>query len=67
MGSFGWGDLGKTADTLCSEAVQSEDVFGIHPFFIEKGNHGDGHRFPDTSESVFFSFFFFDNQAIAGY
>ncbi|XP_065628594.1 uncharacterized protein LOC112036220 isoform X2 [Quercus suber] len=37
MENFGWGDLGMTADISCTENMQCDNIFGINPFYIEKG------------------------------
>ncbi|KAL4625562.1 hypothetical protein ACB092_05G035400 [Castanea dentata] len=37
MENFGWGDLGMTADISCTENMQCDNIFGIDPFYIEKG------------------------------
>lgn len=37
MENYGWGDLGPTADISCSDDMQCMDIFGINPFYIEKG------------------------------
>ena len=38
MENFGWGDLGMTADISCTENMQCDNIFGIDPFYIEKGS-----------------------------
>jgi midasin len=39
MENYGWGNLGTTADISCSDNMQCDNIFGIDPFYIEKGNH----------------------------
>ncbi|KAF2301013.1 hypothetical protein GH714_019259 [Hevea brasiliensis] len=36
--NYGWGDLGTTADISCSDDMLCDTVFGICPFYIEKGS-----------------------------
>ncbi|KAK3037950.1 hypothetical protein RJ639_030655 [Escallonia herrerae] len=36
--SFGSEDIGETADSNSCSAMPSESLFGIHPFYIEKGD-----------------------------
>ncbi|PIA42933.1 hypothetical protein AQUCO_02000406v1 [Aquilegia coerulea] len=37
--SFGWGEIGRSADKLCDRIVQSDEYFGITPFSIRKGDN----------------------------
>ncbi|XP_050277695.1 midasin-like [Quercus robur] len=37
MENFGLGDLGMIADISCTENMQCDNIFGINPFYIEKG------------------------------
>ncbi|KAL5755634.1 hypothetical protein ACOSQ2_020380 [Xanthoceras sorbifolium] len=37
MENYGWGDIRTTADILCSDDMQCDNIFGINPFYIEKG------------------------------
>lgn len=39
MENYGWGHLGITADISCSDNMQCDNIFGIDPFYIEKGNY----------------------------
>lgn len=38
MENYGWGDIGTNADSPCSDAMQCDNIFGIDPFYIEKGD-----------------------------
>ncbi|GAV80132.1 AAA_5 domain-containing protein [Cephalotus follicularis] len=37
MENYGWGDLEAVRDISCSNCKEYNNIFGIHPFFIEKG------------------------------
>ncbi|KAK3220425.1 hypothetical protein Dsin_014395 [Dipteronia sinensis] len=37
MENYGWGDIRTTADILCNDDMQCDNIFGINPFYIEKG------------------------------
>ncbi|XP_065866775.1 midasin [Euphorbia lathyris] len=37
MENYGWGDLGIAADVSCRDDMLCDNVFGIKPFYIEKG------------------------------
>lgn len=39
MQDFGWGDLETAKSDLCSDSMQCDNFFGVHPFYIEKGNY----------------------------
>ncbi|KAA8540262.1 hypothetical protein F0562_024175 [Nyssa sinensis] len=38
MENYGWGNLTILADNSCSDNRQCDSLFGIHPFYIEKGD-----------------------------
>ncbi|WVZ15742.1 hypothetical protein V8G54_013308, partial [Vigna mungo] len=38
MGNYGWGEFGSTMDVQHSNNTQQDDLFGIDPFYINKGN-----------------------------
>ena len=40
MGNYGWGEFGTTLDVSHIDDNQRDDLFGIDPFYIKKGNHG---------------------------
>ncbi|KAG7997478.1 hypothetical protein I3843_01G213100 [Carya illinoinensis] len=35
--NYGWGHLAMTADISCSASMHCDNIFGIDPFYIEKG------------------------------
>ncbi|KAJ4717838.1 Midasin [Melia azedarach] len=37
MENYGWGDIVTNADIPCGDDMQCDNIFGIHPFYIEKG------------------------------
>ncbi|KAJ4836844.1 hypothetical protein Tsubulata_018473 [Turnera subulata] len=37
MENYGWGDPGRAINISSQDAMQSDDIFGISPFFIRKG------------------------------
>ncbi|KAM7483877.1 hypothetical protein LguiB_008460 [Lonicera macranthoides] len=37
MENYGWADSGMFIDASCSDSMRSDNHFGIHPFYIEKG------------------------------
>ncbi|KAK1575506.1 hypothetical protein Q3G72_006073 [Acer saccharum] len=37
MENYGWGDIRTTAEILCNDDMQCDNIFGINPFYIEKG------------------------------
>lgn len=39
MQSYGWGPLETTEGDSCSDAMECDNIFGVEPFYIEKGNH----------------------------
>lgn len=39
MENYGWGHLGMTADISCNDSMQCDNIFGINPFYIEKGDY----------------------------
>lgn len=39
MQDFGWGDLETAKSDLCSDSMQCDNIFGVYPFYIEKGNY----------------------------
>lgn len=39
MENYGWIDANSVVDTSESEEMQCDNLFGIHPFYIEKGNY----------------------------
>lgn len=39
MQDFGWGDLETAKIDLCSDSMQCDNIFGVNPFYIEKGNY----------------------------
>lgn len=39
MGNYGWGEFGTTVDVPHIGDKQCDDLFGIDPFYIKKGNH----------------------------
>ncbi|RVW52071.1 Midasin [Vitis vinifera] len=58
MENYSWGDLGTTADSSCSNNMQLDNHFGIHPFYIEKGDQSceiKGFEFlaPTTCKNAF--------------
>jgi midasin len=38
MGNYGWGEYGANMDVSQSGDKQHDDLFGIDPFYIKKGN-----------------------------
>lgn len=38
MENYGWGDIGTSVDISHSDDMQCDNVFGIDPFYIEKGD-----------------------------
>ena len=38
MHNFGWGDLEASRSDMESDNMQCDNIFGVYPFFIEKGN-----------------------------
>lgn len=38
MENYGWGDIVTNADIPCGDDMQCDNIFGIHPFYIEKGD-----------------------------
>lgn len=38
MENYGWGEFGRTEDVSHSDDKHSDDLFGIHPFYIKKGD-----------------------------
>jgi len=38
MGNYGWGEFGSVMDVPHSNNTQHDDLFGIDPFYINKGN-----------------------------
>lgn len=36
--NFGWGDLETATANLGSDSMQCDNIFGVYPFFIAKGN-----------------------------
>ncbi|KAG1362520.1 Midasin [Cocos nucifera] len=57
MENYGWGDDLKLTDNLFYNDLHSEDLFGIEPFYIAKGNNEckhEGFEFlaPTTSRNV---------------
>lgn len=37
MESYGWGGTKSVEDIPCGDAMQCDNIFGIDPFYIEKG------------------------------
>ncbi|XP_040370504.1 midasin isoform X3 [Rosa chinensis] len=37
MQNFGWGDLETARSDLCIDSMQCDNIFGVYPFYIEKG------------------------------
>lgn len=38
MGNYGWGEFGTCMDVPDNDDKQHDDLFGIDPFYIKKGN-----------------------------
>lgn len=38
MGNYGWGEFGTKVDVPHNDDKQHDDLFGIDPFYIKKGN-----------------------------
>ena len=39
MEKYGWADDGGTMDDSDADEMQCDNLFGIHPFYIEKGSY----------------------------
>ncbi|KNA10543.1 hypothetical protein SOVF_143350 isoform A [Spinacia oleracea] len=50
MENYGWTDVSGAVDNLVTEEMQCDNLFGIHPFYIEKGG-----AHPEDSGFEFFS------------
>lgn len=53
--NYGWGDPDTTEGDSCSDSMQCDNIFGVDPFYIEKGNYIMHHAFPllNCFEEVF--------------
>lgn len=39
LNSYGWGELRLAADVSNTDYMQDDNLFGIEPFYVEKGIH----------------------------
>lgn len=41
--NYGWGDLETAIDTSLKDKMHCDSLFGVDPFYIEKGNYVASH------------------------